>query len=228
MIKKLTNILFALLIITSTAGCLEIEETTSISPNGECNMSFTMRVSAPANKTKDVKKKMREEGMEDMAKNLDGVTLIDHSVKEIYGQIVTNLKIHANKCSQLGNFYENMPGDEKPGAKPDMKGAFSKDNFYKFKKRGKKIVITRTIGPLEGKKKKKKAKKDFGGEFAAMMLGGMKLRFELDVPTRVLKSNAEINEGSRLEWIIPLSYLEKHKVKLTAEIESTPELAKNL
>lgn len=226
----------ASLIITSTliAGCFEIEERVSIAPTGESSMVFKLRMSTPEDSkstSDDINKKL-----DGVGKGVDGVTIAEMGAKDIFGQKIFSFGLKAPSMKAMQRAYSTFPKEEKKGdAQKDalnknIDSVFSEKGFYSVKSKGKNLLITRTFGS-EVKAKKKKGKKDEMQGFAEMMnmmTGGAKFRFDLEVPTKVISSNAESVDGNILHWVIPFEYIQRHKVVLTAEIESTPELTKAL
>lgn len=222
---RLSLTLVLLFFMLTAAGCFEIEEKTYINEGGGCDMSFVMRFTSPSEKKgKELQKELKSDELQKTMKDLNGVSMTGFEVKNSFGQIVLSMKFHTDECSKLAKVHANIPDEMDKEGGSGMKTAFSEDNYYKFKKKGSKIEITRTIGPIDTGKTEKKDQ--LGNELASMMLGGMKLRFELDVPSKVISSNAEDSSNNTLSWVLPLSYLQKNKAVLRATIESTPELEK--
>jgi hypothetical protein len=232
MFKKISIILSMLALVPLIAGCLEIEERVSIAPDGESALRFKMRMSIPAemkkkkgNPAEEAKGKFKEVG-----KSVEGIELTKVDVKDEYGQMVLTLGLKANSFAALSNAYDTFPKDEEKDKAPDkddeLEKVFSKDGFYTIRKKGNRLVIERKIGTKKQKKKAKGKEKD--AEMLSTMLGGVTMRFDLEVPSKVISSNAEEVDGQTLHWVIPLAYLDGHQVTLRAEIEATPELAKVL
>jgi len=212
-----------LFVIALLSGCIDIEERLNIDMNGFSTLRTKIRFTLPEDKKRKVN--IKEEDFADMGAGLKDVSF-DVKTESLYGQLITTMTFRSDRFSALQDAYASLPKKEPGENEPDFDSIFSKRNFYKIKRKGKNLQITRTVG---GGKKRSKGKKDkLGGEIADMMLGMMKVRFGLEVPTRVISSNAESVDGQTLEWVLPLSYLEKKRVTLKAVIESTPELTQAL
>jgi len=224
------TIFFILMILTLPllAGCLEIEERVSVAADGVSTLDFKMRLAIPGEKKKGQVDEVREK-LGGVGSGVEGVEVVDFGIKDQFGQMILNIDLKADSFSALKNAYATFPKEEKKGKKKEpgdvIEKIFTKDGFYSIKKKGKKLVIERSIG-MKGKKKAKGDEKDV--EMLMAMLGGIMLRFDLKVPSKVISSNAEEVDGNLLRWVIPLHYLEENRVTLKAEIESTPELAKAL
>lgn len=227
MLKKTLFVLSLLLTLPFLAGCLEIEERVSIAPDGESNLKFKMRLTIPGEAKKNPLEEAKAE-LGSVGSGVEGVEVVDFGIKDQYGQMVLNIDLKANSFSALRKAYGTFPKEKKKGKKPEpsdeIEKIFSEKGFYKIKKRGKKLVIERKIGSSRKKKKAKGKDKDI--EMLMSMMGVITLRFDLQVPSKVISTNAEDVDGNTLHWVIPLSYLENNKVTLRAEIESTPELVK--
>ena len=229
MLKKIAAVLSLIIILPLLAGCFEVEERVSIAEDGVSKLDFKMRLVLPDDQKKKNPMDEAKGKLGNVGSGVEGVTVENFEVKDEYGQMILNLDLKADSFSALKNAYATFPKEEKKkGAKPEpgdqIEKVFSKKGFYTIKKSGKKLVIERKIG-TKGKKKKSKGK-DKDIEMLMSMLGGIMLRFDLVLPSKVISSNAEEVYGNTLHWVIPLQYLDGHVVTLRAEIESTPELAK--
>ncbi len=229
MSKRKLLFLSLLLMLPLLAGCLEIEERVSIAPDGVSTLDFKMRLAIPGEQKKGQAEEARSK-LGDVGSGVDGVEVVDFGITDQYGQMVLNIDLKADSFSALQNAYATFPKEKKKGKKPEpgdeIEKVFSKEGFYTIKKKGNKLVVERKIGTARKKKKAKGEEKDV--EMLMAMVGGIMLRFDLKVPSKVISSNAEEVDGDTLRWVIPLHYLEENRVTLRAEIESTPELAKAL
>ncbi|MFA4875289.1 MAG: hypothetical protein WC690_08110, partial [bacterium] len=151
------------------------------------------------------------------------------TTREVFGQLITELSMKARSWKALAKTYDTLPKEqEKKDQNVDVDQLFTEKGFYQLKNKGKTIQITRTFVPSNTKKKKEKKGEEGMGDLVSMLMGSIKLRLELDLPSDVVSSNAEEKDGRRLTWVIPLDYLSSHKVVLQAEIKATPELVKAL
>jgi hypothetical protein len=231
MFKRVALALSLVLLLPILSGCFEIGERVSIEPDGTAGLDFKMRLVVPEDQRK--KKNPMEEAkgeLSNVGSGVDGVTIEKFEVKDEYGQMILDMDLKADSFKALRNSYATFPKPDKSGKKAEggevIEKLFSKKGFYTMKKKGKKIVIERKIGIKRRKRKPKGKDKDKDIEALLSMLGGIMLHFDLVVPSKVISSNAQDVYGNTLSWVIPLNYLDGHEVKLRAEIESTPELAK--
>jgi hypothetical protein len=228
MFKKTVSIVFLLIAATALTGCLDFEERVTINEDGSGKMRFKTRMVLPKDK-KNEEVKLDEIGM---TKGIDGVSILEITNKSNYGQTILSTTYAADKFLNLRNVYKGFPSDLSKEGGPELGGTFSEGSFYKIKKKGKNLLITRKLKKIKRKRKRSKRSKDsfqqVGGEMAKMVMGGMKIRYDLEIPTRVILSNAEEVDGKVLHWVVPISYLGESEVVLTAEIESTPEMTKAL
>ncbi len=222
--KRIITSIVGLFVFVMLAGCIDIEERLNIDTNGFSTLRTKIRFTLPEDKKRKVN--IKEEDFADMGDGLKDVTF-DVKTETLYGQLITTMTFRSDRFSALQDAYASLPKKEPGENEPSFESIFSKRNFYKIKRKGKNLQITRTVGG-RGKKRRKGKKDKLDSEIADMMLGMMKVRFDLDVPTRIISSNAESVDGQTLEWVLPLSYLEKKKVTLKAVIESTPELTQAL
>ena len=232
MFKRIAMAVALVLALPIMAGCLEIEERVSIEPDGTAGLDFKMRLVVPADQMKKNPMDEAKGELSSVGSGVDGVTVEKFEVRDEYGQMILDLDLKADSFKALRNSYATFPKPDKSGKKAGggdvIEKLFSKKGFYTIKKRGKKLVIERKVGIKRRKKKSKGKDKDKDIEALMSMLGGIMLHFDLVVPSKVISTNAQDTYGNTLRWAIPLNYLDGHEVKLRAEIESTPELAKSI
>lgn len=225
MFKRILAVLVVLALSISMVGCLDIEEKVALKNDGTTFLTLKVRLMMEG---KGVKSDSTD--IQDLGKGISGIEVVESSTKSIYGQTISIVTIKGSNFSAIKKAFATLPKGDKQEQK-DIGEVFSEKGFYNIKAKGNRLVITRTINKINmGDKaaKGKKKKDDFGAEMASMMFGGIAMRFDLEVPTKVISSNAENQDGNTLHWVIPLSYLQKNKVTLQAEIESTPELTKSI
>jgi len=217
-----------LLILPLMAGCLDIEERVVIMPDGSSALKFKMRMAIPVEAKKKNPAGEIQEQLSTVGSGVDGVRMVDFGIEDKYGQLIFSMNLQADSFSALRKAYATFPRSTKKKRKKSgndiIDQIFSKKGFYSIKKKRDKLVIERTIGL----KKKRKKSKDEDLDMLVSMMGAISMHFDLEVPSRVLSSNAEEVDGNTLHWIIPLQYLENNRVTLRAEIEATPELIKSI
>jgi hypothetical protein len=226
MSKRLIAAAAALSLCALMAGCLDIEEKVTIQPDGPASALLKIRLYLPKG-GKDEAPPDLDIKAEGIGRGIEGFESATVTTREAFGQVISEIALKARSWKALAGAYDTLPREpEKKDSGVDVDRIFTQKGFWQLKKKGNSILMTRTFVPA----KKKKAKKaDEGmGDLVAMITGSMKLRIELDVPSDVVSSNAEEQDGRALRWVIPLDWLSSHKVVLKAEIESTPELEKAL
>jgi hypothetical protein len=219
--KFLPAVLFLMCFIL--AGCLEIEEKVALLPTGEGTIRFLIRLPI-AGKGELKPKEDPAQVVRELSKELAGFTSVDLQTKTTLGQTVIELSAKAPTLAALGPFYGPL-AKSKEGEKPAKGlGMLSPKSFYTMKRKGDRLLIARTLTPPKQKKLSKDEQEL--GAFVGAMSGFM--RFELDVPGKVISSNAEEVSGQRLTWVIPIDYLQKNKVQLRAEVAPPPEVLQAL
>lgn len=227
--KLMTAVLLGAFGLT-LAGCFEIEETVTIDPAGPVSSLIKLRLTMPQGQ----KKEKGAPGMEikeaGIGSGIAGFESVKVTTREIYGQLISEILLKARSFKALAETYNTLPKDQEQQNEqgPKLDQLFTEKGFYQLKHKGNKIVITRTFLPSGKKPEKKKADDQGLGDLMGMMMGSMQLRLELRVPSEVISTNAEEQNGRTLRWVLPIDYLSTHKVVLQAEIEATPELVKAL
>lgn len=232
--KRFMLIMLCLVLLPLIAGCLDIEERVSIAPDGTSRMKFKFRMALPEQTKKKKPEQEVKTKLQEVGSGVEGLEVENLGIKDEFGQMIVYLNLKANSFEALRSAYDTFPKNDKkrdrnnPEPGDQIEDVFSKKGFYTIKKKGRNLIIERKLGTKKKRKKKKaKGKEEDLGTMMAM-LGGITLRFDLEVPSRVISSNAEEVNGNVLHWVIPMQYLDTHKVTLRAEIESTPELTKAL
>lgn len=226
MFRKICTAAAAIALCAMLAGCLEIEEKVSLSPDGPVSALLKIRLYMPkgAKQEKPKALNIKEDGI---GKGIDGFESASVTTREVFGQFISEVSLKARSWKALAEAYDTLPREqEQKDQNDDLDQLFTQKGFWQVKDKGKTILFTRTFVPTE-KKKDKKAEEGMG-ELVAMMMGSMKFRVTLDLPSDVVSSNAEERDGRTLRWVIPLDWLSAHKVVLQAEVKSTPELVKAL
>lgn len=212
------------------AGCFEIEETVTMDPAGPASSLIKLRLTLPQGQKKgkdapDIS--IKEAGI---GSGIAGFESVKVSMREIYGQMISEILLKASTFKALAATYNTLPKEQEQQGEqgPKLDQLFTEKGFYQLKNKGKTILITRTFLP-SGKKPGKAKKDEQGlGDLMGMMMGSMQLRLELRVPSDVVSTNAEERNGRTLRWVVPIDYLSTHKVVLQTEIQATPELVKAL
>lgn len=222
--KSLWFVPILIALSTLLIGCFEIEEKVTLTPDGAGIIRFLVRLPIAA-KPEATGEDDTKTAMEKLSQELGGFTSVDVQTLPSMGQTAIAIEAKAPKLSSLAPFYnpvsKNMKGKES-GQGAELGEVLVSKNFYALKKKGDHIVITRTFLPPKKKKKQKEEDKNLSALMGFM--GSSFIRFELEVPGTVVSSNAESVDGSRLTWVVPLSYFQDHKVVLQAEVKAAPDV----
>lgn len=231
MIRRLLTAALLMTCCFLFTGCFELEEQVSIDPTGPASALIKLRLTLPQGQKADKGAKGIEIKSDEIGKGIDGFESAKASVRELYGQIISEVTLKARSFKALAQAYNTLPREQGTPQNQEIKldRLFTEKGFYQLKNKGKTILITRTFLP-EKQATQKKKKDESGGmaDMVGMMMGSMQMRLTLKVPSDVVSSNAEDQDGRTLHWVIPLEYVSTHKVVLQAEIQSTPELVKAL
>ena len=204
------------------AGCFEIEEKVSILPTGEAMIQFLLRLPITG-KEEPSSQESPKQAVEELSKQLTGFSSVSLNATSPFGQTIVTVTAKAPSFAALAPFYVPLTKKKEGDTSKDALDALTPNSFYQMKRKGDRLMITRTFTPPPQKKKKMTEEEKNAAAFMGMF-GGAFMRFELNIPGKVISSNAEEVSGSRLTWVIPMDYLQKNKVTLKAEIEATPEL----
>lgn len=229
MFKKYVQLIVVLVVAMSLAACFEVDETVVLNADGSGKADIGIRMAVDNSKKTDSTKPTVTllEGLG----TAQGLSVAAPKLVDGMGQTVMTISVSAKKFSDFLGLYKQ---DVKSGDtdSKEVRDAFSKNEFYSIKKLGKdRLKITRTFLPTKFAKKEtaknKKAKSDgFDMDFSSMMSGFC--HFDLNVPTPILSHNGDSVVGNTIRWVVPMAYLQTHKVQLVAEIAATPELLKGL
>lgn len=206
------------------AGCFEIEEKVTIAPTGEGTIRLLVRIPI-AGKKEASEDEGAKETAEELSQELSGFTSVDMHSDSTMGQTLVVVEAKAPAFAKLAAFYGPLLRQKKENQASELGGVLTPKGFFTLKRKGNRLLITRTFTPVPKKKKKgEKGEK----ELAVLMglMGSSFMRFELDVPGTVVSSNAEEASGSRLTWVVPMEYLQNNKTVFRAEVELSPEAAK--
>lgn len=204
-------------------GCFEIEEKVVLAPTGEGSIRLLVRIPIAAKKEApedDSAKKTAEE----LSQELSGFTSVDMRSDSRMGQTVVVVEAKAPSFSKLASFYGPLLKEKKGNKASELGGVLTPKSFFTIKRKGNRLLITRTFTP-QPKKKKKGDKDDKDLAMLMGLMGSSFMRFELVVPGTVISSNAEEADGSRLTWVAPMEYLQNNKAVFQAEVELSPEAA---
>jgi hypothetical protein len=209
------------------AGCLEVEEKVSLAPSGEGTIQFRMRlpIAMEGGGSTEV---TPAQTAEELSKQLAGFRNVDVTSSSSFGQTIIAVKATAPSLVALAPFYGPLMKREEKEKSQDALASLTPKNFYTMKRKGDRLIITRTFLPPPQKKAKKQTEEEKNAAAFAGMMGSVFMRFTLEVPGKVLSSNAEEASDGRLTWVVPASYFQTNKVTFTAEIEAEPALIKAL
>lgn len=205
------------------SSCFEIEEKVTLAPTGESSIALLVRIPvAGKGKAPDGADAGARQTAEELSKELSGFTSVDMATSSQMGQTVVAVKATAPSYEGLAPFYGPLLKQQKEGKKDttsDLGQVLTPKGFYTFKRKGNRLLITRTFVPQAKGKKKKQSEEDKSAEMLLGFLSGSFMRFELTVPGKVLSSNAEEVSGSRLTWVVPMGHFQNNKVVFKAEVE---------
>lgn len=227
MARRMVLPMMLCLLFLFLSSCFEIEEKVTLAPTGEGSIALLVRIpiAGKGDASSDAGVKQTAE---ELSKELSGFTSIDMGSASAMGQTLVTVKATAPSFAGLAPFYGPLlKQHEKENQASDLGQVLTPKSFYAFKRKGDRLLITRTFTPPL-QKKKKKTEEDKNAELLLGFMGGSFLRFELTVPGKVLSSNAEEASGSRLTWVVPMNYLQSHKVTFRAEVELSPEAGASL
>lgn len=212
----------------SISACFEVDETVVLNADGSGKTDISIRMAMDDSKKTDSMKPPTT--MLDGVGAAQGLTVTSPKLVQEMGQTVITVSVGAQKFLNFTGLYKQ---DAKGGDKDskEARDAFSKNEFYTIRKVGKDhLKITRTFLPTKAAKKdaaKGKKKKDvLDMDFGSMMSGFC--HFDLNVPTQIFSHNGDSVVGNTIRWVVPMVYLQTHKVQFSAEIAATPELLKGL
>lgn len=228
MLKKMLQLVVVVMLGASISACFEVDETVVLNADGSGKADIGIRMAVDDSKKTDSAKPTTT--MLEGVGMGQGLTVATPTLKQGTGQTVMTVSVSAPKFTNFAGLYKQ---DGKSGDKDskEVRDAFSKNEFYTIKKVGKdRLKITRTFLPTKAAKKEaakdKKKKGDFDMDFSSMMSGFC--HFDLNVPTQILSHNGDSVVGNTIRWVVPMMYLQTHKVQFVAEIAATPELLKGL
>ncbi|MBI4366677.1 MAG: hypothetical protein HY543_07665 [Deltaproteobacteria bacterium] len=210
-------------------ACFEVEETVRIGADGITTLAMQVRLGMAGEK-KPTGGEVAGKKLGALGGNMTGVRLKGVTAEQKNGQMLVSIEAEADHVTDLDGFYRKAgEGDgSEPNGSVQVGNIFAKGSFYRVKRMGGKIRVSRLLLPGKkiGKRKDKASKA--ADEMATAMLGGIFMRFHLGVPGKVLAHNAETLDGQTLTWVYPMMYLSKQKIELWAEIEATPETERAL
>lgn len=228
MLKKCLQLVMILVIGGSISACFEVDETVVLNADGSGKADIAIRMAMDDSKKSDSVKPTIT--MLDGVGMGQGLTVATPKLVQGMGQTVMTVSVAAQKFLNFTSLYkqDTKSGDQ---SSKEARDAFSKNEFYTIKKVGKDhLKITRTFLPTKAAKKDApKGKKKNDGldmDFGSMMSGFC--HFDLNVPTQILSHNGDSVVGQTIRWVVPMAYLQTHKVQFSAEIAATPELLKGL
>lgn len=227
MLKKWLQMMMILVLGSTISACFEVDETVVLNADGSGKAEIGVRMAMDDSKKTDSAKPTTT--MLEGVGSAQGLTVASPKLVQGNGQTVMSISVSAPKFTNFAGLYKQ---DGKSGDKDskEARDAFSKNEFYTVKKVGKdRLKITRTFLPTKAAKKeatKGKKKDALDMDFSSMMSGFC--HFDLNVPTQILSHNGDSVVGNTIRWVVPMTYLQTHKVQFTAEIAATPELLKGL
>jgi hypothetical protein len=227
MLKKCLQLVMIGVVATLFSACFEVDETVVLNADGSGRADIAVRMAMDDSKKTDAAKPTTT--MLEGVGSGQGLTVGVPKLVQGIGQTVMGISVTAPKFSNFTNLYkqESKSGDKDSN---EARDAFSKNEFYTIKKVGKdRLKITRTFMPTKAAKKeaaKGKKKDALDMDFSSMMSGFC--HFDLNVPTQIYSHNGDSVVGNTIRWVVPMSYLQTHKVQFSAEIAATPELLKGL
>lgn len=228
MLKKVLQVVVIGVVATLVSACFEVDETVVLKADGSGTADIGIRMAVDDSKKTDSAKPTTT--MLEGVGTGQGLSVATPKLVQGSGQTVMTVSVSATKFTNFAGLYKQ---DAKSGDtdSKEARDAFSKNDFYTIKKVGKdRLKITRTFLPTKAAKKeaaKDKKKKDaLDMDFGSMMSGFC--HFDLNVPTQIFSHNGESVVGNTIRWVVPMTYLQTHKVQFTAEIAATPELLKGL
>jgi hypothetical protein len=227
MLKKSLQMVMVVVMGATISACFEVDETVVMNADGSGKADIMVRMAMSDSKKSDsvtpTTTMLEGVGMR------PGLTVATPKVVQGIGQTVMTVSVSAAKFANFAGLYQQdgKGGDQ---SSKEVRDAFSKNGFYTLKKVGKdRLRITRTFLPTKAAKKesaKGKKKDALDMDFGSMMSGFC--HFDLNVPTQILSHNADSVVGNTIRWVVPMMYLQTHKVQFVAEIAATPELLKGL
>lgn len=226
MLRKWLKIGVIIVVGAGISACFEVDETVVLNADGSGKAEIGVRMAIDdSKKPDDTKPTTMLEGV-GMGQ---GLTVAVPKLTQGVGQTVMTVSVTAAKFSNFTTLYkQEAKGGDKDSR--EARDAFSKNEFYSIKKVGKdRLKITRTFLPTKVAKKeaaKGKKKNALDADFSSLMSGFC--HFDLNVPTQILSHNGDSVVGNTIRWVVPMMYLQTHKVQFTAEIAATPELLKGL
>lgn len=227
MLKKSLQVMMILVLGASISACFEVDETVVLNADGSGKAEIGVRMAMDDSKKTDSAKPTTT--MLEGVGMRQGLTVATPKLTQGNGQTVMTVSVSAQKFSNFAGLYKQDAKDSDKNSK-EMRDAFSKNEFYMIKKVGRdRLKITRSFLPTKAAKKeaaKGKKKDALDMDFGSMMSGFC--HFGLNVPTQILSHNGDSVVGNTIRWVVPMMYLQTHKVQFTAEIAATPELLKGL
>lgn len=220
MLKKSLQMMVIVMCGAIFSACFEVDETVVLNADGSGKTDIGIRMAVDDSKKTDSMKPSTT--MLDGVGMGQGLTVATPKWVQGMGQTVMTVSVTAPKFSNFTTLYKQ---EAKSGDKDskEARDAFSKNEFYTIKKMGNdRLKITRNFLPTKVAKKEKPKDMDF----SSMMSGFC--HFDLNVPTQILSHNGDSVVGNTIRWVVPMMYLQTHKVQFTAEIAATPELLKGL
>lgn len=220
MLKKSLQVMMILVFATTFSACFEVDETVILNADGSGKAEIGVRMAMDDSKKTDSIKPTTT--MLEGVGMRPGLTVEPPRFIQGNGQTVMTVSVLAQKFSSFAGLYKQDAKDGDKNSK-EARDAFSKNEFYTIKKVGRdRLKITRTFLPTKAAKKDAANKTDFGS-----MMSGF-CHFDLNVPTQILSHNGDLVVGNTIRWVVPMMYLQTHKVQFAAEIAATPELLKGL
>lgn len=230
MFKKCLQLAMILVIGGAISACFEVDETVVLNADGSGKTDIAIRLAV--DDSKKTNSMTPSTTMLEGVGTSQGLTVAAPKMTQGMGQTAITVSVSGQKFSDFAGLYKQ---DAKSGdqSSKEARDAFSRNEFYTIKKVGKdRLKITRTFLPTKAAKKEaskgKKGKKDnpLDMDFGSMMSGFC--HFDLNVPTQIYSHNGDSVVGNTIRWVVPMAYLQSHKLQLTAEIAATPELLKGL
>lgn len=226
--KKFLQMMVILVMGAAISACFEVDETVVLNADGSGKTDIGIRMAMDDSKKTDSMKPSTT--MLEGVGMRPGLTVATPKIVQGMGQTIMTVSVSADKFMNFAGLYKQ---DAKGGdsSSKEVRDAFSKNEFYTIKKLGSdRLKITRTFLPTKAAKKeaaKDKKKKDgLDMDFSSMMSGFC--HFDLNVPTQIFSHNGDSVVGQTIRWVVPMAYLQTHKVQFSAEIAATPELLKGL
>lgn len=221
------------------AGCVQIDEWTSVATTGVTTVHTLVRVAI--GKSKTPKAALSDNPFENaQALEKDGITVVEHSSTMQHGQMLMHIVLQAPALRAFAHIAD-LIADSKAApptdpTTPDVMKAMRESTFFQVRAKGNRLHIERRFAQTKVKTPavakthakhhgKKSGLEDLfgGGDVADMMLGGFNLRYGIALPSAVLASNADLVDGNIAQWAFPVTAMQHEKITLWVEVANTPE-----